>query len=301
MSPPVTIVMVTYNSTGVAGNALAAAARSRECGLAECIVVDNASRDGTPDFVRRGFPQATVVESGGNLGYGRGCNLGLQRAASRYVLFQNPDAVLEPDALEKLVRFLDDHPRAALVAPAILDGDGGVQHASRLPTPGSVIAMAVGRGAAAKRRPIQPGGEPFRTDWLCGALLMGRRDVLNEIGGFDPRFFLYFEETDLCKRVAARGHELWAVGGAIAHHAVHASARSTGRKLVDGCIAEHYFQSRFYYLVKHHGWLAAVTAETVELSLCAARLAWYGIRGRSIAAIMDRFRSPKLSMPAKPR
>ncbi len=301
MSPRVTIIIITYNSRAIVGGALEAAIRSRQRGLAEIIVVDNASADGTADYVRSEFPAATPIESGGNLGYGRGCNIGLRHATTPYVLFQNPDSVLEPDELEKLVRFLDERPAAALVAPAIVEGGGDLQNAGRLPTPINVLAIAAGwRIWGDRRRPIKPGEEPFQTDWLGGALLMGRRELLLQVGGFDPRFFLYFEETDLCKRVGGHGHQLWAVGQAVARHQVHASARSTGKLLVGGCIAEHYYKSRFYYLVKHHGWLPAMAAETGEWALLALRRVWYALCRRSSNDLSARFRSPFLTLPPEP-
>lgn len=299
MSPaPVTAVIVTYNSRDVVGAALDAAARSRTRALCECVVVDNASADGTAAFVRASYPWATVVESGGNLGYGRGCNIGLERAGTKYVLFQNPDSVLEPEGLEVLIRFLDEHPRAGMIGPAIVGDDGALQHAGRLPTPRNVLALAAGRPVRGDMyRDIQPGEAPFRTDWLTGALLLGRRDVINALGGFDPRFFLYFEETDLCLRLLEAGHELWAVGEAVATHGAHASAKTSGRRLAGGCIAEHYFPSRFYYLVKHHGWLPAVAAEAGELVMYAARLAYYKVRGRDTEFLSARFRSPIMRLP----
>ncbi len=299
---PVTTVFVTYNSRGDVGPALDATGRARALGLCECIVVDNASRDGTAGFVRSGYPWVTVVESGGNLGFGRGCNIGLARARTRYILFHNPDAVLEPDALETLVRFMDEHPRAAMVGPAMVLGGGGLQYAGRLPTPWTVIAATLGRPIRGdQRRDIRPGEAPFQTDFLVGAMLLCRRDVLEGLGGFDPRFFLYFDETDLCRRLLDAGHELWVVGGAVGSHDGNASAKATGESLVGGCIAEHYFRSRYYYLVKHHGWAAATLAEGTELVLYSARILLHLLRGRDASVLRERFRCPMFRLPARPR
>ena len=82
-----------------------------------------------------------------------------------------------------------------------------------------------------RQRPIEPDGEPFETDWLCGALLIGRTAQLQEMTGFDSNIFLYFEETDLCKRMIDRGSELWAVGRAVVVHDANASARQTGQSV----------------------------------------------------------------------
>src|SRR6185369_16970431 len=98
----------------------------------------------------REHPWATVVGSGGNIGYGRGCNVGLARATTEYVMFMNPDAVMDPGAVPALVSFLDGHPRAAMVAPAIREGDH-LQGAGALPTPWSIVALAAGSKSPALR------------------------------------------------------------------------------------------------------------------------------------------------------
>lgn len=94
-----------------------------------------------------------------------------------------------------------------------------------------------------------------------GAVLLLRCAMLGEIGAFDPRFFLYFEETDLCRRASSAGWGIWAIGTAVADHLDAASAKSLQRRMFQTCIAEHYFRSRFYYLEKHFGWPAAVATE----------------------------------------
>lgn len=297
----VTTVIVTYNSRDTIGPTLEAARAITDAGLAETVVVDNVSRDGTREVVRREHSWASLVESPGNIGYGRGCNLGLERAATRYVLFQNPDAVVDLAAMQRMVRLLDENPKAALVGPAIIGDNGILQHCGGLPTPWRILSGAT--GLPWFRRPlrrIQPGEAPFRTDWLGGAVLMGRAEVLKPIGGFDPRIFLYFDETDLCKRVGDLGHELWACGEAVTRHVVHASARGTGKELYHGAIAEHFFRSRYYYLCKHHGRLAATAAELAELAFFGLRVVRKKLTRQPTGNFGLRFRSPILRMPHFP-
>lgn len=299
-SPLVTAVIVTHESEGIVDRALEAARRAHEAGLLDVVVVDNASTDGTVDLVRRLHPWVRLIESPTNLGYGRGCNLGWHDAATPYVLFMNPDAVMEPDALAQLVDFMERHPKAGLAGPAIIRERGGYQKAGGLPTPWRVIANAAGfKGAPSGRVEVHPGSEPFRTDWLCGAVLLARREVLERLEGFDPRFFLYFEETDLCRRAAAVGSELWAVGAAVARHASNSSARRVRPDLKDGgCLNEHYFRSRFYYLVKHHGWIAAVLSDLAEVIFGAAHdVARAILRRPSKGDLRSRLSAPLLRLP----
>jgi GT2 family glycosyltransferase len=297
--PRVTAVLVTYQSAETIGPALASLRPDFVSGLLRAIVVDNASKDGTLERAEREHPWATVVESGGNIGYGRGCNVGLARATTEYVMFMNPDAVMDPGSVSALVSFLDGHPRAAMAAPAIREGDH-LQGAGALPTPWSIVALAAGsKSPALRQRPIVPGGPAFATDWLCGAILMTRTKLLQEMGGFDPNIFLYFEETDLCRRLLDRDWELWAVGEAVASHEASASARSGGEEFVGGCIGEHYFRSRYYYVAKTHGRLAAVATEVGELLALAVRCPLHWMRGRA-GGLMRRLRHPVMKRPVFP-
>src|SRR6185436_4032685 len=107
----------------------------------------NQSDDGTAEHVRASHPWVTLVEAGANLGFGRGCNLGLARARGEHVRFLNPDAALGESELARLVAFLDAHPRAAIVGPAIRNSDGSLQRTLPFPTPGRVALGRFGEGA----------------------------------------------------------------------------------------------------------------------------------------------------------
>ncbi len=297
-SARVTAIIVSYCSEGTIDACLSCLRKAHDAGLLECLVVDNASSDGTVAVIHREHPWVTLIESTENLGYGRGCNLALRHARTPHVLFMNADARIEPEDIETLVRFLDGHPLAGMAAPALAADDGSLQGTRALPTPLSILAQAAGaNGGRPIQRLIHPGGAPFEADWLCGAVLMAPRDLLEELGGFDPRFFLYFEETDLCRRVLARGRQLWAVGTAVARHAAHDSAAQTRKEMYEGCIAEFYFPSRFYYLMKQYGWLAAAATDAGEITLLAGRALLGGLAGRPSERFARRLRAPFFRPP----
>jgi len=225
-------------------------------------VVDNDSADGTADFVAGYYSWVILIRSPINIGYGRGCNLGFQEVRTPYVLFLNPDAVVTLTTLKILVDFITANRQVGIAAPAIIEGAIRLQAAGLMTTPASLIKSAFGcPQAMPQHRSITPGGPAFRTPWVCGAILLMRTDLFHKLGGFDPRFFLYFEETDLCRRATGAGAEIWAVGKAVARHVGGASAKATGQNLHSACIAEHYYRSRFYYLVKHFGALQAIGTE----------------------------------------
>ena len=298
--PAITAVVVTYNSKGHVGNALDALSVAHGDGCLECVVVDNASVDGTADFVADMYPWVVLERSATNLGFGRGCNLGFQKVRTPYVLIHNPDLVIDCQALRALVSFIESHLQADIVAPAIRNEDGSLQFAGMITTPESLFRTAFGFSKARpQQRLIDPGGPPFQTPWVCGAAMLIRAELFARLGGFDPRFFLYFEETDFCRRALEQGSEIWAVGQAVAKHLGGACAKATGQKMVSSCIAEHFYQSRFYYLVKHFGWFQAAGVELLVWILEKLRILRNYLIGRH-GEMESRSKGCLLRLPAPP-
>jgi len=296
---PITAIIVTYQSARTIGDALAAARRCHDAGLLDLVVVDNASRDATPTILAREAGWARVLLEPANHGFGRGCNLGLAHAKSPYTLFLNPDAAIEPAALRTMLEFMQQRPGAGVVGPATLCGNRDhpeLQPTGPYPTPRSVVrdaAPLLRRRSSATT--IVPGAPPMRTGWVCGAVLMIRSSLVRQLGGFDPRFFLYWEEIDLCRRAEKAGYGNWVLGTAVAHHVVGAS--SSGVRRVGSAVAKHYYQSRYYYMAKHHGWLAATAAEVGEFILLSLGSALDALRGRGLERLRPRLQAALLSLP----
>ena len=296
----VTVIIVTYQSRATIGATLEALHPAYKQRLLECIVVDNASDDGVYDMVMAKHPWVQLIQSGANLGFARGNNLGLAQAQTPYVLFLNPDATITAEGIRGMLQFLEAHPQVGILGPAIRNERGADQLSYRYPTPKSLLREALGRQP--KAYAIHQGSPPYRTDWVSGAVMLVRKALLDQLGGFDPRFFLYFEETDLCYRARQIGYETWTYGAAIADHLPGTSARMTGRLMFRGCIAEHYFRSRFYYLRKHHGLFKAMGVELAEWGLMACRMLWKKAHGNPIGEELSvRLQSPLLKQPVEPR
>jgi GT2 family glycosyltransferase len=299
MTKPVTAVTVTYHSARTIGDALAAARRCRDAGLLDLVVVDNASSDGTREILARDAGWASVVLEPTNHGFGRGCNIGLAHVKSPYTLFLNPDAAIEPPALRSMLDFMEQHPDAGIVGPATLCGSRDhplLQPTGPYPTPWSVVHDAtpfLRRSSSAVT--IVPGAPPMRTGWVCGAVLMIRSSLARQLRGFDRRFFLYWDEIDLCRRAEQAGYENWVLGTALAHHVVGAS--SGGALRIGSAVAKHYYQSRYYYMAKHHGWLAATAAELAEFALLGMESALDALRGRGLQRLQPRLQAQLLSLP----
>ncbi|MEQ9498843.1 MAG: glycosyltransferase family 2 protein [Deltaproteobacteria bacterium] len=300
-APSTTIVIVTYNSMRLIDDTLRTAQRCADAGLAKCVVVDNESKDGTADHIASAFPFVNLVRSGGNLGFGRGNNRGFEEVDTKYTLFLNPDARCEPDALKTMIDFMDAHPDAGVCGPAGKLTEGGLHAAGRAPTPGMVLRDALGRTRPSDlAAPIEPGSAPQQVEWIPGAALMFSSQVFLALGGFDPRFFLYWEETDLLLRVREYGAQVWAVGTAVIDHVGGASAAGENRNMYRGCLAEHYFQSRFYYLSKHYGRRGAYAVEVGETALFALRALPQRLRGRTRSMLEERMTGPFFEMPRLP-
>lgn len=296
----VTGVIVTFRSRHTIGATLDALLEAHGAGLAEVVVVDNSSNDGTADFVAEHYPWVTLVRDGGNVGFGKGCNRGLEYVTTPYALLLNPDAVISFQALTTLLDFMNGHPRVGICGPAVVEASGDLQPAGGLPTPWKIMLKPLWpRWASRGRRLVVPGEASTATDWICGSIMLLRSAMIKEVGEFDPRFFLYFEETDLCLRAQESGWELWTVGEAVCGHINAASAKATNDPMIWGTLSEHYFKSRFYYLVKHFGWPLAVIAEIGELSFMFVRATADLARGRPYENLKLRLASPILKLPAR--
>jgi N-acetylglucosaminyl-diphospho-decaprenol L-rhamnosyltransferase len=205
---------------------------------AEVVVVDNASSDGSPEMVSREFPGVTLVANWTNPGYGCAANQGFAACSAPVVLLLNSDTRIERGALDALRDHLDAHPRAAILGPRILDPDGGLQ-ASCFPDLGSARLMLektpAGRWmarlpAARNRWLLSTSGHdrPRVVPWVLGAVLAIRRRAFDQVGGFDPSFFLYSEEVDLCWRLRRAGWEIRFAPVAEVVHVGGATARRLG-------------------------------------------------------------------------
>jgi GT2 family glycosyltransferase len=259
MAPDLSIIIVPWNCR----DELAACLRALDPGrcrvACETIVVDNASRDGTARMVVEQFPGVLLIANEENRGFAAANNQGLAQATGRHVLFLNPDTVVHDDALEALVRTLDGDESIGACGPQLLNADGSIQPSVReFPTFPALLYQytplrALGLGRGAYQRYKARGFDftrPADVASLMGAALCVPRRVLDRVGPFDERFFVYFEEVDLCRRIADAGLRVRFVPEARITHLGGASAEQ-------GPASFYLFRSMFRYLKKHHGLCAA--------------------------------------------
>jgi GT2 family glycosyltransferase len=190
----VSVIIVTYNSADCIAACVGSVLAQTGVSL-EVIVVDNASADATLARLE-GLP-CRILSSGENLGFGRGNNLGFASSSGRYIYLLNPDAQLVGGAaLAELCRRMDDHPRWGMAGTRILAADGHAESEPATDYPGSRHV----------RRDFSK--LPGAIAWIMGASMLIRRELYERLGGFDPAFFLYSEETDFCLRVRELGFEI---------------------------------------------------------------------------------------------
>lgn len=223
----------------------------------EIIVVDSASSDGSAQLVRDEFPQVQLIASDENLGYARGNNIGVAAGQGRYLFLLNPDTVVAPTALSELVRYLDDHPEVGALGPQLRWPDGAVQSSRRrFPTVGSLFweSTLLGQWFPDNRhlrryhcRDIPP-DHIQAVDWLVGAALLIRREAWQQVGPIDEEFFMYFEETDWCRRTATAG---WAIHYLPSAQVVHYEGKSSEQVLAARTLR--FQRSKLRYTRKYFG------------------------------------------------
>jgi GT2 family glycosyltransferase len=214
----VSVVIISLNTQKVLRECLECLARESVGLTVETIIVDNGSKDDSVAMVRAEFPAVQLIETGENLGFGRANNVAFEKARGRYIVLLNSDAFLTPDSLRKSVEKMDRDPKIGLAGARLTGRDGSWQPSARM-FPNILTDFFVLSGLSGRFPKSRLFGrfdrtwadqmQPMAVDWVPGAYSILRREALEKVGHFDPRFFLYYEEVDLCKRIKAAGYSIW--------------------------------------------------------------------------------------------
>ncbi|GAB4566792.1 MAG: glycosyltransferase family 2 protein [Anaerolineae bacterium] len=227
----------------------------------EVIIIDNASSDDTLSSLPDAFPWARWIVNDENVGFTRANNQGLQIAQGRYILFLNPDTEIVGDALAQMAHFLEAHPGVGVVGPQLRYADGRVQSSRRrFPTLATAFLESTllhqwwPDNPVARRYHMAdtPDDQIQEVDWVVGACMMARREVIEQIGGFDERFFMYSEELDWCRRAKDAG---WRVVYLPTAQVIHHEGKSSEQVVAARHI--HFQTSKVLYFRKYHGEAAA--------------------------------------------
>ena len=272
-TPDVSIIILSYNTSELTQRCVASlyADPSLPSCTNEVIVVDNASTDHTVDRLCSAYPQTRFIVNDRNLGFARGNNVGLAAARGRYLLLLNSDTEARPGALRALVEFMDTHPETGACGPMLLNPDGSLQPSGRsLPSVWSVFAGMTRIYRLWKRDLYLERGRDYtqvkQVGELSGAALMVRQTVYEQLGGFDPNFFAYYEDVDWCKRMGDAGYAVYYVPAAQVIHHWKGTSRAVSQLTYRAGQ-----NSLRYYFRKHHG----RPAQTAVFLMLAAKEAGY--------------------------
>ena len=279
MKPAVAIV--NYNTVA---HLQACLASLQAAGADQIVVKDNGSTDGSLEMVRREFPQVMVHPDRTNLGYGAASNLAVAVCDSPYVVLLNSDTIVPPGTLEALAHYLDTHPRVAIVGPRLHNPDGTLQRSGHcFPRPLTLRPLIRLLPVLRDRSLLTwPHDRPREVAWIKGAALAIRRAAFDEVGGFDPAYFMYFEETDLCARLARAG---WKIHFTPAAVVVHHGGASTERVRTDMAVQFHFSMRQFYRI--HYPRYRLAQLDTVTRA------------GMSLAIVRDQLRRATTKDPKK--
>lgn len=292
--PELSIVILSWNTRELL-RACLDSLLGREHGVAlEVIVVDNGSRDGSADLVASGFPRARLVRNGINEGYARANNQGLRLARAPFLMVLNSDTEMRPGTLRVLVDFLRRFPEYGAVAPRLVNPDGSVQRACmRFPTLAagfwfdSPLERRFGRARCVRRYFMDDFDHlgDADVDQPPGACFAMRREVFERTGGFDERFFLFFNDVDLCRSIRDLGWRIrYLARVTVMHHGGRSTAQYpdfTGEWIVN----------RVRYYRKRHGRIGAwvlkawVVMRAIEEAAKARRGADGAARAAELSAI----------------
>jgi GT2 family glycosyltransferase len=259
----------------------------------EVIVVDNGSTDDSVTRIKQAHPDVILIEAGRNLGFSAANNRALETARGDYLLFVNTDALLEPDCAQRLLDVMEACPKAAMVGPQLVNPDGSAQTSyEAVPT---LATETLNRSLLKRLFPSRYPGKnrllsaPEAVEALIGAVMLVRRQALEQVGGFDEGFFFFLEETDLAVRLRDAGWEIMHDPSARAAHLQGATAKQyhAGARI-------EFNRSRYRFFVKHYGKNQARILKAVLVANLTLNVLLLGIAGLltlgTVSGIMGKFR-----------
>jgi N-acetylglucosaminyl-diphospho-decaprenol L-rhamnosyltransferase len=295
--PSTAVIIVNYRSARLVVDCLhSLAPEVRDNPGMRVVIVDNASGDDSVAVLRQaireaGWTWADVVLLDRNGGFAFGNNAAVRRLLTDseppdFIWLLNPDTIVRPGAACPLIDLLTSHPNVGIVGGGLEDLDGTRQtSAFRFPTIPGELEITLRLGVVTRllerfRIPVPPTGRAHRTDWVNGASMMVRRAVFETVGLMDEGYFLYFEETDFCRRARRAGWDVWHEP---ASRVVHLEGQTTGVTGANRTMKRrpgYWFDSRTRYFRKHLGWTAAFLADVVHVAGLFGWKVYSRVRGK---------------------
>jgi len=251
-NPIISIIIVNYNTAHMIVPCLESITADQTVPV-ETIVVDNASTDDSVSLIKQNFSWVTLIESDQNLGFGKANNLAFQQAKGRYIYFLNPDTQIKPGIFQTMLDYMENHKDIGLAGTRIIFPDGQEQDS---------VQSLYPRHRYAKKKFDALKGE---IAWVLGASMIARHEIIQKIGGFDERFFLYAEDIDLCLTIRQHGWKIGYIPDALITHWARQSEISSPPAAVwqrlliaDRQFFEKHFSKLSYQIIKWSNIIQAI-------------------------------------------
>lgn len=276
----ISVIVISYNTRQMTLDCLRRLHEDLSDLAAEVFVVDNASSDGSIQAVRASFPAVRLIENSTNVGFGAANNQAMRMARGEFIMLLNSDAFPKPGATKVLIEYLRARPEVGVVGPKLLNADGSTQQSCyRFPTPAQCWRENLWISTLFRDHAVLGDYSHWAHDrergveWIVGACMLIRREVVARTGGFDERFFMYAEETDWQRRIRDAGWEIaYTPAVAVTHLGGASGANEKSR------VNRNFFDSLDYYERKHHGWIGLVLLRLGMVVGGILRLiAWTGV------------------------
>ncbi|MBK7630766.1 MAG: glycosyltransferase [Ignavibacteriales bacterium] len=250
------IIIVNYNVKEFLQNLIHSIEKASLNLKKEIIIVDNASDDGSVEFIKEKFPHVKLIANQKNLGFGKANNIGLKHAGGKFILLINPDTLVAEDTFEKMIKFFENNLEAGLAGCKILNPDGTLQLACRrsFPGPWTSFTKVTGLSSLFPNNKIfarynltyLDENKTYEVDAISGSFMMMRKEVYEKVGGFDEQFFMYGEDLDLCYRIQKAGFKVYYIHST---QIIHYKGESTKRSSLDETKV---FYNAMHLFVKKH-------------------------------------------------
>jgi N-acetylglucosaminyl-diphospho-decaprenol L-rhamnosyltransferase len=273
MDPTLSIVLVCWNNSSYMDACLKSLYETGLKNTFDIIVVDNGSTDGSQQMLTEKYPQVKILQNPGNVGLGKASNQGIQATTGKYVLLLNNDTIVNGQAFDEMINFLDQNPRTGAVGGKLLNPDGttqaGYNYFSSLPEEFLVatrLGLLIRRGYPA----VMDANEIRSVDWLGSACLMVRRSALDKVGLLDEGYFIYGDETDLQYRLKKAGWEVYFLPHATTiHFGGRSMNRWSRRKMV--------YRGKMLFYQKHYGALQTLLLRILLGILSVIKVIVWGV------------------------
>lgn len=282
MTPDVSIIVITYNTKKLIQECLSALLKETSSLKKQVIVIDNGSDDDTFDELKK-IPEIEPIKIEQNIGFGAANNVGYQKATGRYIVLLNSDAFLHSESLQTAISLMNANPKVGLAGAQLVGSDGSWQPSARLfPSCLNTILQLTGLAArypdnfffGRANHTWEAEDRSTETDWVPGAFSIIRRESLDKHSIFDERFFMYFEEVDLCKRIKEKGWLIYYWPKIKVTHLGGETCKNTKDQhfnSVGSTVSQWQYRSTFLYFRKHNGVIGAY-------SIYLINTLWNGLR-----------------------